>query len=151
MKKSPLAKRLDRRQFLKAAGAAVVLPAILPGSVAARDGKTPPSGKINLGSLAGACRDRGTRKAFLAEDDCQVVAACDLDKTHLQSAVDTINDHYQNKDCAAYHDYRELMARPDLDAVMIAIPDHWHALAATEAARGASWIFTGKTAGPHHR
>jgi predicted dehydrogenase len=64
-----------------------------------------------------------------------VVAVCDLDKNHLQNAVDTVNDHYQNKSCAAYHDYREMMARDDLDAVLLAVPDHWHALVATEAAR----------------
>jgi predicted dehydrogenase len=64
-----------------------------------------------------------------------VVAACDLDKNHLASAVNTINDHYQNKDCKAYHDYRELLASDDIDAVMIAVPDHWHELVATEAAR----------------
>jgi predicted dehydrogenase len=73
-------------------------------------------------------------KNFLAEDDCRVVAACDLDKNALQEAVNTVNEHYGNTDCAAYHDYHELFARPDLDAVMIAIPDHWHALVATAAA-----------------
>ena len=73
-------------------------------------------------------------KAFLAQDDCQVIAACDIEKNHLQAAVDTINARYGNKDCKAYHDYRELLARDDIDAVMIAIPDHWHAIVATEAA-----------------
>ena len=64
-----------------------------------------------------------------------MVAACDLDKNHLQSAVDTINGHYKNQDCKAYHDYREMMARKDIDAVMLAVPDNWHALVATEAAK----------------
>jgi len=77
----------------------------------------------------------GDTKSFLVEDDCQVVAVCDIDKNHLQNAVDTVNDHYQNKSCVAYHDYREMMARDDLDAVLLAVPDHWHALVATEAAR----------------
>ena len=135
MKKSPSPKHLDRRQFLKLAGAAAVLPAILPSSVLGRDGKTAPSNKINLGVLGWGMQGPGNTQSFLVEEDCQVVAACDLDKNHLQSALDTINSHYQNKDCVGYHDYREMFARPDLDAVMIAIPDHWHALAATEAAR----------------
>jgi predicted dehydrogenase len=135
MKKSPTAQRIDRRQFLKAAGAAIILPTILPGCVMGRGGKTAPSGKINLGVVGWGMQGPGDTKSFLVEDDCRVVAACDLDKNHLQSAVDTINDHYQNTDCAAYHDYREMMARPGLDAVLMAVPDHWHALVATEAAR----------------
>jgi predicted dehydrogenase len=119
---------------LKAAGAALILPAILPGCVTGRGGKTPPSGKINVGVIGWGMQGPGNTRAFLVEEDCQVVAACDLDKAHLQKAVDTINEHYQNRDCAAYHDYRELVAHPGLDAVMIAVPDHWHALVATEAA-----------------
>ena len=74
-------------------------------------------------------------KAFLSERDCQVVAACDLDKDHLAAAVTKINDHYGNNDCQGYHDYRELMARKDIDTVMLAVPDHWHALTAIEAAK----------------
>jgi predicted dehydrogenase len=135
MKKSLFSQSVNRRQFLKAAGAAVILPTILPSSVFGRNGKIAPSNKINLGVIGWGMQGPGNTKAFLAEEDCHVVAACDLDKNHLQAAVKTVNDQYQNQDCAAYHDYREMLARPDLDAVMIAIPDHWHALAATEAAR----------------
>ena len=83
----------------------------------------------------GLGRGRARLKSFLVYDDCQVVAACDLDANHLQDAVNMVNDHYQTKDCKGYHDYRELLARDDIDAVMIAVPDHWHALVATEAAR----------------
>jgi predicted dehydrogenase len=135
MKKSLIANRFNRRQFLKAAGAAVVLPTVLPSSVFGRGANTAPSNKITMGVIGWGMQGPGNTNSFLVEEDCHVVAACDLDKNHLQSAVDTVNGHYQNKDCMAYHDYREMLARPDLDAVMIAIPDHWHALAATEAAR----------------
>ena len=76
----------------------------------------------------------GNTKGLMKEKDCQVVAACDLDKRPLQQAVDTINKGYDNTDCKAYHDYREMMARDDIDAVMLAVPDHWHALTSIEAA-----------------
>src|SRR5450755_2078570 len=125
----------NRRQFLKTAGAALVLPTILPGSVFGGDGQTAPSNRITLGVIGMGWQGPNNTQAFLAETDCQVVAACDLDANHLQDALNLVNDHYQTKDCKGYHDYRELLARPDIDAVMIAVPDHWHELVATEAAR----------------
>jgi predicted dehydrogenase len=94
-----------------------------------------------MGVIGWGMQGPGNTKSFLFEDDCQVVAACDVDKDHLQDAVDTVNGHYQNKDCKAYHDYRELMARDDIDAIMIATPDHWHALIAVEAANQGKDIF----------
>ena len=120
---------ITRRRFLKAAGAV----AIMPVSGWGARGITA-SNRVTLGVIGWGMMGPGNTKKFLAEGDCQVVAACDLHKGHLQTAVDTINTHYGNKDCKAYHDYRELMARNDIDAVMIAVPDHWHALLATEAA-----------------
>ena len=74
-------------------------------------------------------------KSFLELSDCRVIAACDVDKKHLNNLSQIVNRKYQNKDCKGYHDYRELMARTDIDAVMLAVPDHWHELVAVEAAR----------------
>jgi predicted dehydrogenase len=125
----------NRRQFLKTTGAALILPAIMPSSVFGGDGTTAPSNRVNLGVIGMGWQGPSNTQAFLAETDCQVVAACDLDANHLQDALNMVNDHYQTKDCKGYHDYRELLARPDIDAVMIAVPDHWHELVATEAAR----------------
>src|ERR1017187_3457365 len=113
MKKSLTNTPINRRHFLKAAGAAIVLPTILPSSVLGREGNTPPSGKINLGVIGMGWQGPGNTQSFLAESDCQVVAACDLDAGHLQDALNMMNDHYQNKDCKGYHDYRELLARED--------------------------------------
>jgi len=135
MKKFLTEKKVGRRQFLKAAGAAIVLPTILPGCVLGRGGKTAPSNKITMGVIGWGMQGPSNTRSFLVEEDCRVVAACDLEKHHLQNAVDTVNQHYQNKDCAAYQDYREILARTDLDAVMIAIPDHMHAIVATTAAK----------------
>jgi predicted dehydrogenase len=133
--------KVSRRHFITTTGAALVLPLIVPGCVVGRGGRSRPSNRITLGVVGWGMQGPGNTTSFLAEEDCQVVAACDLDKEHLQSAVDTINARYQNKDCKAYHDYRELMARDDIDAVMLAVPDHWHELVATEAARNNKDIY----------
>ena len=133
--KSSIKKIFNRRHFLKAAGTAIVLPSILPSSVFGGAGNTAPSNRINLGVIGMGWQGPANTQSFLAETDCQVVAACDLDANHLQDAVNLVNDHYQTKDCKGYHDYHELLAREDIDAVMIAVPDHWHELVATEAAR----------------
>ncbi len=123
---------ISRRHFLATTAAAIALPAFVPSLVF---GQNAPSKRINLGVIGWGMQGPGNTSAFLALEDCQVVAACDLDTKHLASAVGTINDHYQNKDCKAYHDYRELLAREDIDAVMIAVQDNWHEVIATEAAR----------------
>jgi predicted dehydrogenase len=124
--------RISRRRFVTASAAAIALPAIVPASIFGQDR---PSNRITVGVVGWGMQGPENTRAFLAEEDCRVVAACDLDKNHLKDAVDTINGKYQNKDCTAYHDYRELLARKDIDAVMLAVPDHWHTLVATEAAR----------------
>ncbi len=122
--------RWSRRDFVKAAGAAAVVsssPWASARRVAAND-------RITIGVIGWGMMGPANTKAFLGEKGCQVVAACDIEKKHLQKAVDTINGHYGNQDCKAYRDYRELLGREDIDAVMIAVPDHWHAIVATEAA-----------------
>jgi len=119
-----------RRSFLLGAGAAMLAPRIS----LAHSGRVSASNRITLGVIGWGMMGPANTKAFLQQNDCQVIAACDLNQDHLQAAVDTINTHYGNKDCKAYRDYRELLARDDLDAVMIAVPDHWHALLATAAA-----------------
>ena len=78
---------------------------------------------------------------FLEKDEVQWVAVCDIDKGHLHEARDIVNGKYGNTDCAVYHDFRELFARRDLDAVSIAVPDHWHAILAISAARAGLDIY----------
>jgi len=125
---------LNRRNFLKAAGSAAILPAVLPAFGSQSSG-TPANNSINLGVIGMGWQGPGNTQSFLASPDCQVVAACDIDTNHLQAALKMINDNYGNQDCKGYHDFRELLARPDIDAVMIAVPDHFHEIVATEAAR----------------
>jgi predicted dehydrogenase len=137
----PRPNRFSRRRFLATTGLALAAPTILTSCAAAGPGRPSPSGRITLGVVGWGMQGPGNTRAFLDLPDCQVVAACDLDRNHLNNAVNTINDHYGNHDCKAYHDYRELMARGDIDAVMLAVPDHWHELVATEAARRGKDIY----------
>jgi predicted dehydrogenase len=90
-------------------------------------------------------------RAFLQQADVQVVAVCDVDAQRRLSAQKTVNDHYgrqvgagQYRGCQVYRDFRELLTRPDIDAVMIATPDHWHAVMAIAAARAGKDIYCEK-------
>jgi len=125
----PESKAFSRRDFIKAAGAAALLPR---GAWSA--GRPSASNRITIGIIGWGMMGPENTKAFLGQADCQVVAACDIHTGHLQQAVDTVNTAYGNKDCKPYHDYLEMIARDDIDAIMIAIPDHWHAVVATAAA-----------------
>jgi predicted dehydrogenase len=120
-----------RRHFLQTAGAA----ALTTRSGWARGAFVPASDRITIGVIGWGMMGPANTKAFLSMSDCRVVAACDLDRPHLQAALDTINGQYGNQDCKGYNDYREMLARTDIDAIMIAVPDQWHAIIATEAAR----------------
>jgi predicted dehydrogenase len=127
----PPASQFSRRRFMQAAGAT----AVLSRSAFARAGRVAPSDRITMGVIGWGMMGPANTKVFLQQPDCKVVAACDLDNRPLQAAVGTVNDHYGNQDCRAYHDYQELLSRDDIDAVMIAIPDHWHEIVATAAAK----------------
>jgi predicted dehydrogenase len=135
---------MSRRRFIAAAATVIAAPTIIPASALGRDGHTAPSERITMGVVGWGMMGPGNTDAFLAQKDCQVIAACDLDKNHLQQALDKINGTYKNQDCKPYHDYREMMARKDIDAVMLAVPDHWHALVAMEAAKNKKDIYSEK-------
>ena len=137
---------VGRRDFLRIAGASAVLPSILSAQAKGQTTKspTPANNRINIGVIGMGWQGPENTKAFLALEDCQVVAACDIDRNHLQAAVKMINEAYGTDDCKGYHDYRELLASPEIDAVMIAVPDHWHEIVATEAARRKKDIYSEK-------
>jgi predicted dehydrogenase len=133
----------NRRRFLKTAGAAAAIPVALRSRAAAQS-TTSANNRINVGVIGMGWQGPGNTENLLSLQDCQVIAACDIDANHLQAAVKKINDAYGNDDCKGYHDYRELLAREDIDAVMIAVPDHWHEIVATEAARRKKDIYAEK-------
>jgi len=142
----PLA-RLDRRSFLKAAAVASA-PFILPSSVWAA--ATKPNGRITLGFIGVGIQARGLMGGFLGKSETQVVAVCDVDTTRRNDAKKRVDDFYAKKNdasfkgCDAYNDFRELLARKDIDAVVIATPDHWHAYIAIAAAKAGKDIYCEK-------
>jgi predicted dehydrogenase len=85
---------------------------------------------------------------FLNEKDAQVVAVCDTKTDQLEQARNKVNQHYQTRDCAAYGDFRELVARKDIDACLIATPDHWHVLTALAAVRSGKDVYVEKPLAP---
>ena len=147
MQQTSQSAKLSRRQFLGLASAALAFPYVIPASALGRDGQPAPSARIALGAVGCGNMGTGNINSFLALKNCQVIAACDVDRKHVNALVRKVNDHYQDKGCKAYHDYRELMARTDIDAVMIAVPDHWHALVPSRR-RGTRRTFTARSRWP---
>ncbi|MHC4912105.1 MAG: Gfo/Idh/MocA family oxidoreductase [Planctomycetota bacterium] len=131
-------KNISRRQFLKgAAGTAagvVGFPYIVSSSALGKAGSVAPSNRISIGCIGMGIQGTGNMRAFLQEKDAWVVAICDVRESLRQKARDIVNEHYGDKDCAVYKDFRELIAREEIDAVSIAPPDHWHVLMGLEAA-----------------
>jgi predicted dehydrogenase len=125
---------ISRRRFLSAA-ATLLVPTFIPGRALGLGDAVAPSNRITIGMVGCGGMGTGNNKSFLSLPECQVVAACDVDKNRLNTLVQTVNDNYKDQGCKAYHDFRELMARTDIDAVMLALPDHWHEVAAVEAVR----------------
>ncbi len=135
---------MNRRHFLKSAAAstaALGFPTVIPASALGKDGAVAPSERITMGVVGWGMMGPGNTGNFQREKDCQVVAACDVDKSALDAAVGAINGRNKNEDCKAYHDYKELMARDDIDAVMLALPDNWHTLTSVEAAKNGKHIY----------
>ena len=116
-------------------------PLILPGRLFGQDA---PSGKITVGCIGIGWQGMGNLRSLLNEGDCRVVAVCDVDDAHLKAGLDQVNGHYGNQDCKGYKDFRELIARDDIDAVAISTPDHWHSIMAIAAARAGKDIFCEK-------
>lgn len=125
-------RRVSRRHFLGTAAGAVAFPYIVPSSVF---GAGAPSGKITMGCLGVGSQGSGNMNGFLSKGDARVLAVCDVDKGHRESAKRRVDEKYGNSDCAAYHDFRELIARDDIDALSLAVPDHWHSIPVIMAAR----------------
>jgi len=136
-----------RRQFLKTAmkaSALLAIPQVIPSSALGKAGHVAPSERITLGAIGIGGRGSYDLGCFLHEPDLHCVAVCDVRGDNRQRAKDKVDDHNGNKDCATYIDMRELLARDDIDAVLIATGPNWHATAATMAAKAGKDVYCEK-------
>jgi len=136
--------QMNRRDFLKttaAAAGALSLPNIIPATAFGANNK------IAIGCIGVGGRGRANMNVFLGLDDCRVVAVCDTYKDRQERAKGMADAKYGDKGCAMFGDYRELIARKDIDAVMIAAQDHWHSLIATVAAAAGKDMYCEKPLG----
>jgi predicted dehydrogenase len=138
------ASRINRREFIKASAAAVALPYFIPASALGLDGRPPPSERIVMGGIGIGNMGGGDLGAFLGRDDVQYVAVCDVKKGTRDGAKNRIDQRYGDQGCTTYHDFRELLARTDIDAVHVATPDHWHAVMVTAACRAGKDVYCQK-------
>jgi hypothetical protein len=128
--------RLTRRDLLKTAAAAgaAALPFLVPARALGKDGSVAPSERILLGGIGLGGRGRTVLKGMLGEPDVQFLAICDPNRSRREMVKSMVDAKYGNQDCAMSPDIREFLAeRTDLDAVVIATGDRWHALASTMA------------------
>jgi predicted dehydrogenase len=134
-----LKRTFGRREFLKSAplalAGAAAFPTIVRASALGRGGAVAPSDRIVMAGVGYGMQGPGDMRNFLGKSEVQWVAVCDLDDAALKRAQDIVNQNYGNTDCKTYKDYREMFGRGDLDAVLIAVPDHWHAILAMSAVK----------------
>lgn len=146
---------ISRRQFLKrsAAGATatLALPNIITSKALGAEGATSANERLTLGMIGMGKMMGGHVGTFLGRQSVQIVAICDVESRRLDANESRINDFYAQRDgqgsykgCDVYGDFRELLARDDIDAVVVATPEHWHALVVIEAAKAGKDIYCEK-------
>jgi len=121
-----------RRDLLRAALAA---PLIVPAHVLGGSHGQAPSERIVMGFIGVGSMGGGHLRAFLQMPETRVAAICDVRQETRERAKANVDRQYGDTACKTYHDFRELLANPDIDAVLIATPENWHPLIGIEAAR----------------
>lgn len=141
---------VSRREFIQTVAVGVTGTALLP-STWAEEPRRGPNDRINLGFIGVGTMGRGHVSAFVNNPGVQVVAICDVVKERREHCQKTVEDAYAKqkdkgsfKDCKVYNDFRELLARKDIDAVVIATPDHWHAIPCVQAIQAGKDVYCEK-------
>ena len=139
--------RLHRRRFLKTAlgaGALALAPQVIPAAALGKDGAAPPSDRIVMGGIGIGNRGGYDLGCFLQEPDVRFVAVADVKGQRRAAVKKTVDKKYGNQECATYRDFRELLDRSDIEAVLVATGPNWHATAAIAAANAGKDIYCEK-------
>ncbi|UCC99460.1 MAG: Gfo/Idh/MocA family oxidoreductase, partial [Phycisphaerales bacterium] len=151
-------KNTDRRGFLRrAAGAALgtlSLPYVVRSSAMGKAGSVIPSNRITVGCIGLGNQGSALLRGFLGKPDVQIVAVCDVHATKREETRKVVERHYADRHgessdtgCSSCNDFRDLVFRPDIDAVTVAAPDHWHVPIAVAAAGAGKDIYLEKPIG----
>lgn len=135
--------KISRRKFL---GNAATLSAflIVPRHVLGGRGYTAPSDQVHLGFIGSGRQAITLQKAFLPQEGAKIVAGCDVYRSKADSFCQQVDAFYKGKVCVPYHHFTELLQQKNIDAVVIATPDHWHAAMAVRAAAAGKDIYCEK-------
>ncbi len=139
--------RIPRRGFLASLLAAGTTPWFVPARVFGAPGRAAPSDKITVGVIGVGAQGQGDMQNFLSNDSVRVTAICDVNQRKLASARQRISQAYGNPDVKVFADFRELNADPAIDAVLMALPVHWHSIPAIDAITHGKHIYHEKPMG----
>lgn len=139
-------KNVTRRGFLRTVGtaAAIGMPYLVKASALGKDGRPSASERIVMGTIGPGNMGSGDMNSLAGFPEVQLVAVCDVRKSSLERAKASIDKKYGDQGCRPYTDFRELLARPDIDAVNIATPDHWHAVMVVRACEAGKDVYCQK-------
>ncbi len=135
---------MTRRSFVAAGAVGAVAPLFVPSTLLGRLGRMGVNDQVGVGFIGMGKRSFELLGPFLGRSECRVTAVCDVDTTRREHAKKQVDAKYGNSDCGAHVDYQELLARPDVDAVVIATPDHWHVNIVLHAAEAKKDIYCEK-------
>lgn len=142
--KSQLTRRAFLRQTAVGVPGAVAVPWIVPGKVRGADA---PSNQVAVGAIGVGGRGGGLVQEAAAQPIAKIVAICDVFRSRREGLANAFNQRYGGQVCTPYNDLRELIGRPDIDAVIIGTPDHWHVPAALMAVRTGKDVYVEKPLG----
>ena len=146
-KKTSESSQISRRSFIKniaALSGITALPNFITGCTSTTSRlarRVSANDRITMGVIGFGWQGYGNTNQFIHLDDVQIVAVCDVDKKHLEEGRNFVNTYYENQDCAAYMNFEEIIDRGDIDAMMIALPDHWHAIPAIACANAGIHVY----------